>query len=169
MKNAYLLSIFATILVLLGGCKPTERGYKAAYDAALNKREAARQEIDVDLPLGAFQQVDGPQLRTFEGVEVYVMNQRITPVQDGSKLPGQYNVAIGEYKMVTNSRSQAADLKEEGMDAFAAKTVDGKYYTIAGSFTTMPEAIKFYQEYKSRKNRVYVGLPDSPVIIYSPM
>ena len=166
MKKSFLIILS---FVFLMSCKPTEKGYKAAYDAALGKREAALADIDVNLPEGALQQVDGPQLKEIDGVKVYLLNQRIRPEEKGMKLAGPYNVAIGTYKMDTNCKAQVAALKEEGFDAFAAKDIDGMYYTIAGSFPELSEAVKFYQKYQSGKDRVYIGLPKAPVIIYSPI
>lgn len=153
---------------MLTSCKPTEKGYKAAYDAALGKRESVNTDIDVNLPEGAIQDFDGAQLKEINGVKVYVLNQRIRPVEEGMRLPGSYNVAVGTYKMITNCNSQCKALETEGYNSFAVKGADDMYFTIAGSFESIDEAIKFYQEYKSVKDRVYVGLPHSPIIIYSP-
>lgn len=166
MKN--LFYIITLLLFLLPSCKPTEKGYKAAYDAALGKREAVKADLDVDLPDGAFQSVDGPQLKEVDGVKVYILNQRIKPAEEGMTLPENYNVAVGTYKMNTNSKAQAQALHEAGYEAFSAKDTEGMYYTIAGSFPSLSEAVKFYEEYKAGKDRVYVGLPNAPVIIYSP-
>lgn len=166
MKRINLLLLCA--IIALSSCKPTEKGYKSAYDAALNKREASKADIDVNLPPGAIQQVEGPQLKEVDGVYVYVMNKRIVPADFVMELPQNYNVAIGEYKMNTNCKAQAESLLSNGYHAFPAKDEEGKYYTIAGSFPTLSEAVKFYQEYQKGKNRVYVGLPSAPVIIYSP-
>lgn len=166
MKNTILCFLF--LLILLPSCKPTEKGYKAAYDAALGKREAVKSDIDIDLPDGAIQDFDGAQLREVDGVKVYVLNQRLKPVEENLKLPGSYNVAVGTYKMITNCRSQSNALNEEGYNAFPVQEPDGMFYTIAGSFDNLSEAVKFYQDYKSGKDRVYVGLPNSPIIIYSP-
>ena len=162
------LFIIALLTLVFPSCKPTEKGYKAAYDAALGKREALKTDIDVDLPEGALQSVDGPQLKEVDGVKIYLLNQRIKPTENGMKRPESYNVAIGTYKMNTNSKAQAEALKEEGYDAFSAKDAEGMYYTIAGSFPTLSEAVKFYEDYRRGKDRVYVGLPNAPVIIYSP-
>lgn len=162
-----ILSILCGFALM--GCKPTEKGYQAAYDAAKNKREAAIADLGVDLPKGAFQEVDGPQIKEVDGVKVYVLNQRIKP--DGgalTQLPGRYNVAIGKYKMITNCKSQAEDLTAKGYEAFPAKDTEGAYYTIAGSFQDLKEAVKFYDEFQKGKDRVYVGLPEAPVIINSP-
>ena len=160
--------LIALLFIFLTSCKPTEKGYKAAYDAALGKREAVRTDIDSNNAVSEVQQVDGAQLKEVDGIKVFVLNQRIKPAEEGQTLPGNYNVAVGSYKMITNCRSQSLALKEEGYEAFPAREPDGMYYTIAGSFPTLSEAVKFYENYRKSKNRVYVGLPDSPVIIYSP-
>lgn len=149
-------------------CKPTEKGYKAAYDAALGKREAVKSEITGDMLEGSLQQEDGPQLEEIDGVKVYLLNQRIKP-NDDSTLPGEYNVAIGCYRMITNCRSQAEKLQTEGYEAFPAKNNEGDFYTIAGSFSTLQEAVAFYRNYQSKKDKTYVGLPQAPVIIFSPI
>ena len=150
-------------------CKPTEKNYKAAYDAALGKREASTADMDLNLPEVAIQQFDGPQLKEVDGHKVYVLNKRIRPLEQNLSLPGSYNVAVGTYKMSTNANAQSEALREEGFDAFAAKDVEGMHYTIVGSFPTLSEAVQFSEKYKKGKNRVYVGFPDSPVIIYSPL
>ena len=56
------LLIFALLILLFTGCKPTEKGYKAAYDTALGKRESAYKELDANIPDGRLQEVDGAQL-----------------------------------------------------------------------------------------------------------
>lgn len=168
MKKISILMIAGTLL-FLGACKPTEKGYQAAYDAAQGKRQAVLDALDVNLPEGAIQDVDGAQLRDIDGVKVYVINRRIRPADKNKALPGSYNVAVGKFKMITNSESQSKDLQEDGFDAFPAKEAEGDYYTIAGSFQTLQEAVKFYEKYKDGKNRAYVGLPNAPVIIYSPL
>lgn len=167
MKVKYYIG-FGLLALLAVSCKPTEKGYKAAYDAALNKREAAAAEIDVNLPEGALQNYDGPQLKDIDGKQVYLLNTRLKPVEFVETLPGNYNIAVGTYKMITNSKAQSETLRQEGFEAFPAKTTDGMYYTIAGSFDDRKEAIEFYDNYKKKKDRVYVGLPNAPVIIYSP-
>lgn len=166
MKKYIIFPIF--ILCILSSCKPTEKGYKSAYDAAIGKRQAALEQILAGISEDTFQQFDGPQLKEINGVKIYFLNQKISPANDLTMLPGQYNVAVGAYKMITNSRAQAEVLREEGYEAFPAKDPEETYYTIAGSLPTLEEAVNLYQQYKSGDKRVYVGLPSSPVIIYSP-
>lgn len=166
-KNSILLLV-VTVLCFLPACKPTEKGYKTAYDAALGKRQAALEAQNLDVDAKALQQVDGPQLKNIEGHVVYIMNQRLTPAETVMNIPGNYNVAVGCYKMITNCRAQVEDLRVHGYDAFPVKDQEGLFYTIGGSFKEISEAVNFYEEYKKGKNNVYVGLPEAPVIIYSP-
>lgn len=169
MKN--IISIIFTItlfLLFISSCKPTEKGYKAAYDAALGKRQSATSHLGVEIPDGAFMQVDGPELKEFDGVKVYLLSEPIKPAEDGKILPASYNVAVGCYKMSTNCAAQTADLQKEGYEnAFTAVDPEGKYYTIAYSCDTLKDAVDFYKKYQSSKNRTYVGLPGAPVIIFS--
>lgn len=165
MKIIYIL-IF--LFGLFSSCKPTEKGYKSAYDVALGKRQSVLTDIDVNLPEGALQEVDGAQLKQVDGANVYILTQRISPLENNQILPENYNVAVGKYKMSTNCKAQVESLKNEGYEAFSAKDTEGNYYTIAGSFSTLFEAVKFYQAFQKNKNRIYVGLHEAPEIIYSP-
>ena len=172
-RNLIFIGIILGGLFLTVGCKPTEKGYKSAYDAALNKRQNVLADIDANITPDRLQDVDGMQLKEINGVTVYVLNQRIKPVEENpleenKELPGKYNVAVSTYKMITNCSSQAEALKKEGYDAFPAQAPDDMYFTVAGSFDSLDDAVKFSQEYQKGKNRVYVGLHNAPVIIYSP-
>lgn len=73
LKTALLLAL----IPIAAGCKPTEKNYKAAYDAALKKREAAAVDADMMIPAGALQQIGGPQKRKIGDVEVYMLVEPI--------------------------------------------------------------------------------------------
>lgn len=162
------ISLLFSIFLLFTACKPTEKGYKSAYDAAQGKRKATMDYIDANIPQSAIQEFDGAELKEIDGVSVYVMSRYLKPAEMVMEAPHKYNVAIGKYKMITNCKAQAESLLADGYHAFSAKDNEGVYYTIAGSFPTLKEAVAFYQKYRDGKDHVYVGLPNSPVIIYSP-
>ena len=169
-----IIWIASVIMLISTACKPTEKGYQAAYDAALNKRQAAISDINVTITEGdlvgeGVQSVDGPQLKEINGVKVYVLNRVIRPVKDDIKMNGPYNVAVGLFKMNTNCEALSEALKNEGFDSFAAKDPEGTYYSIAGSFKTLQEAVELTQKLQKKSDRSYVGLPSSPVIIFSPL
>lgn len=167
MKTYKFLICFLSVISLVG-CKPTEKGYKAAYDAALGKRQAATESLDLGLPEGALMQVDGPQLKEIDGVNVYLQSDRIKPCDETQSLPGNYNVAVGSYKMITNCDSQCKDLRGEGYEAFPASDSEGNYYSIIFSTDSLQEAVKCYEQYQKRTDKSFIGLPNAPVIIYSP-
>lgn len=166
--NRNFVFAMALVCMCLAGCKPTEKNYKSAYDAALEKRQAAVADLGVEIDGTRLEQVDGAQLREVDGVSVYVLNERISPADFISELPGNYNVAVGKYKMITNSKSQSEVLQKSGLHAFPAKNSEDYYYTIAASFPSLTEAVEFYKNYQKNEGNVFVGLPGAPIIIYSP-
>lgn len=167
-KNIILFLISALFIsVVFYGCKPTEKGYKAAYDAALNKRIKQEQDFDGNVAIGKIQLPDGPQLRTINGHEIYFLGENIVPLPQTLVQIYNYNVAVGCFKMPTNCVALAEDLHNEGYESFAAKSVDEKYYTIVASFPTLDEAIDFSVKYNESNKRSYVGLPEAPVIIFT--
>ena len=164
LKTALLLAL----IPIAAGCKPTEKNYKAAYDAALKKREAAAVDADMMIPAGALQQIGGPQKRKIGDVEVYMLVEPIRQIADSGVAMRRYNVAVASYKMQTNSSAQVADLVSQGYNAFEAENGDQKFYVISAAFDTPEDAAAFISQYKVKSpDASYVGLPDAPVIIES--
>ena len=81
------------ITLLFVGCKPTEKGYQAAYDAAKNKREAAAGEQM--LPAQGLQSDDGPQLRVVDGDSIYVL-RAIMRTEDSKRAPAPWLLTVEE-------------------------------------------------------------------------
>lgn len=165
MVYGLLGSLFLTVGT---SCKPTEKGYQAAYDAAKNKREAAMEAMPVDNKvIGALQLIDGPTTKFYDGKEYPYMAVNLKPVDDQYSTKGKYNVAVALFKMPTNSEALANDLKVLDYNSFVAQDGDDKYYVIAGSFENLSEAAQFYENLTKNYNRAYVGLGESPLIIFS--
>ena len=150
--------------LILTGCKPTERGYQQAYDAALQKREeAAREQM---LPASGLLSDDGPQLRVVDGDSIYVLRERM--FREGEKTPVKgWSVAVGQYKMATNARSGAAALRAQGLrEAYAARVNMERWYVIAATVSTLDSARTVQAEFKRLHPRYpYIGLPASPILI----
>lgn len=164
-KSIIRLAIALSGFLILTGCKPTEKNYKAAYDAALSKRQAEESDPDLNLPAGGYQRLDEPGKKEIDGKSYSYQFLRLKPLDENQKL-SPFNVAVAVYKMPTNCNSQVGDLVSEGYPAFGARSGDDRYFVIIGGFTTMEDAASAVDEYK-RKNKeaVYVGLSDNPVII----
>lgn len=163
------LPMIIAVVGIIGfsGCKPTEKNYKAAYDAALAKRQVEQNDPDMNLPVSGYQMMDSPQVRRVGDKDYYYQFVRLKPLVDSVKMSA-YNVAVAVYKMPTNCEAQVSDLRGAGYDSFGAKSADDRYYVLVGSYPDMESAAAEIDNYvKNNKNGVYVGLPESPVILQS--
>lgn len=153
------LFIGAAVLLLgVTACKPTEKGYQAAYDAALAKRQAAQQEQM--LPAQGMQMDDGPQIRVVGGDSVYVDRQRIKAAEGSAWELDKFNVAVSFFKMKTNAEASAAMMKDKGYKAIAAQSARERWYVVVGEFPSLQEAVDFYKEFmKKNPDYKYIGLP----------
>lgn len=167
MKGFIRYSLAAAgLLLLLPSCKPTERNYQAAYDAAINKRNKDN-TVDPDLlPAGAFKKAGEPELKELGGLNVLWMMLRVRPYEGQPEKRYTYNVAVACYKMPTNCSAQVSDLQEAGYAAYGVKTGDDRYYVMAAGFDNPQEAAAFADKYaKGHEPRTFVGLPGAPVLI----
>ncbi len=154
----------ALAALMLVSCKPTEKNYKAAYDAALKKRaEAAEQQMR---PATGLLSDDGPQLRIVDGDSIFVLRERLR-LLDGSRPGGNWAVAVGVFKIDTNAKASSADLNAAGWkSAPPAKAQAGKFYAVADTLTSLQDARKRAAEFKlAFPDYPYVGLPGAPVLI----
>lgn len=167
IRNLITYGVLLSGVVAMTGCKPTEKNYKSAYDAALAKRSAEAADPDLNLPSGGYRRVGDPEMKSVNGKDYPYLFVRLKPRSEGAAMKA-YNVAVSVYKMPTNCDAQVADLRSEGYPAFGAETGDDRFYVIIGSYPTLEEAASGVDEYTSEnKEAVYVGLP-SPVIIRTP-
>lgn len=151
--------------IVLPGCKPTEKNYKAAYDAALAKRQAEASDPDLNLPAEGYQSLDAPSSRKINGKDYLYQFLRLRPLDSNQELKA-YNVAVAVYKMPTNCNSQVNDLRDAGYKAFGARSGDDRFFVFVDGFSTIEEAAESVDAYeKKNKDAVYVGLPENPVII----
>lgn len=164
MKGLFRLLIAAVALSCVTACKPTEQGYKSAYDAALRKRQAA--DAENMIPATGLQTDDGPQLRIIAGDSVYVDRQRVrTP--EGTVAPYTWYVAVGVYKMSTNALANADALRRKGYARAAAlRATDNRWYAVADGAGSLDSVrIKAAGFHHDNPGYPYVGLPASPVLL----
>lgn len=164
MKYTKIIIAALALLPALSACKPTEKGYREAYDAARNKRELARQENM--LPATGLRSDDGPQLRIIEGDTIYV-DRQILRTADGRKPEKKWYLAVGVYKMDTNAKASVTALHEKGWkEAVSLKGQGGKWYSMAVGAGTL-DSIRTESAIFMEKNRnyPYIGFPGRPVII----
>ena len=161
------------VMCFMGGilysCKPTEKGYKQAYEAAKSKRE--QKDPDDDLLTGGHRLLseEASNWRVIAGDSLQLQHKFIKPV-DGSVWPqsGPYRLAVAMLKMTTNANSMLSDLRKGGSLKPVIAT-DGKdtYYIVAGSATyadSLGNVLTTFR--KENPGFQYIGLTGAkPVII----
>ena len=161
-----------TICVLMSalvGCKPTEKGYQQAYEAAKSKRE--QKDPDEDLLTGGHRLLteEATNWRVLDGDSLQLQHKFLRPMNDG-KWPqsGPYRLAVAMLKMTTNANSMLADLKKKStLEPVVATDGKDSYYIIAGSATYADSLGNVMATFK-RENPgfQYIGLtPQQPLII----
>lgn len=160
-----LTYLLPALLLMLCACKPTEKNYRAAYEAAQAKK-AAEREADAELGLPELTSTEGPRRQRVGLDTAYVFREPLTLHGDApAKGAPAACVAVGKYKMTANAQSDADALEKEGYDAFLLATPRGEFYTCIGSAPTLSEAVKMMREFmRKHPGRPYIGLPGEPVI-----
>lgn len=148
---------------LVSSCKPSEKNYRKAYDAAVAKRAVAAQDDELDF--GRMIRDDLPRRERIETDSAYVRRESLVLFGDAPASFELCNVAVSAFQMRTNAQAMANRLKNEGMDAFVLESSGGTLYVIAASRSNLREAVKWMREFISAHPEfTYVGLPGEPVI-----
>lgn len=156
------------MLLLAAGCKPTERNYQAAYDAAQSHRQAAVADEAALSGGRELSRFEGPSLRRDGDREYYWQGVRVRPEGEGAPegAQGRYLVAVGKYRMASNPRAQSADLRSEGWKAYMARDAEDGFWTIAGGYDGLDEAVEEAQRFAdTHREYPYIGLPGPVVLI----
>ncbi|MBD5358466.1 MAG: hypothetical protein HDR88_16015 [Bacteroides sp.] len=165
IKKILFVAIVLSGSILLPSCKPTEKNYKAAYDAALAKRQAEEHDADLNLPAAGFTRIGDPEKKEINGKQYDYLFLRLSPLNADAEIK-PYNVAVAVYKMPTNCEAQVKDLQAAGYKAFGAKATDDRYYVVVASLSSLEEAADEVDKYMSKnKEAVYVGLKGTPTIL----
>lgn len=155
-KEVIIISLLGALAFT--GCKPTEKNYRAAYEAAIGKREAEKDAIKSE---GLISE-DGPRAVYMDGDTLWFATETLR--HDTRLKP--INVAVSRFKMSTNAESGAKALQQQGFDSYAVKAYGDKWFIIGGSFDSLDSAREFMTTFK-KKNPTYpyIGLDGHPVII----
>ncbi len=156
-------------LGMLWGCKPTEKGYRTAYEAAKSKRD----KVDPDdaVLTGGHRLLDenASNWKVIGNDSLQLQHLFLSP-QPGSKWPqsGPYRLAVAMFKMTTNANSMLKDIKGKGtLTPIIASDGQGRHFIIAGSATyadSLGNVLATFR--KENPGFQYIGLtPAKPVIL----
>lgn len=166
-------SIYAAIILAglcLSGCKPTEKNYQAAYDAARLKREKkAAADADIPIPASGLQSLTGEKKVELNGTTANLKQIHLKYIGEGDAPAIQrYNVAVARYKMPTNVRAHAKRLKDYYPGAIPTEGNDGYFYVVANAFDNLDQASEFIAKFLDKHKDSVVGLDDGILIIDQP-
>lgn len=171
IKKKSMIALCLTLLIATTACKPTEQGYKAAYDAAKAKREYV--DPDQDILTGGHRLLNenASNWKVIGKDSLQIQSIRISP-KKGELWPqsGPYRLAVAMFKLDTNAHSLLEDLKEKGCNnAILAGDGKGKHFVIAGSATYPDSLGAVLNDFRLRNPEfTFIGMtPAAPVIIIS--
>lgn len=168
-----ITKFFAIILLLAfaSACKPTEKGYKSAYEAAKGKRQQT--DPDQDLLTGGHKLLNDVSTRwvVADGDSLELQHVYLKPAE-GSQWPqpGPYRLAVAMFKMSTNANSLLSDLTGKGtLKPVIASDLNGRHFVIAGSATYPDSISQVLKTFKKEHPQFrYIGLtPERPMVIVS--
>ena len=165
----FLICVVA--LLMLASCKPTEKGYRQAYEAAKNKRQQA--DPDEALLTGGHKLLNenSSNWKVIGNDSLQIQHTFLCPAE-GKPWPqsGPYRLAVAMFKMNTNANSVIKDLSEKGtLKPVVAGNGKGEHFIIAGSATYPDSLSQVLATFRKENPKFsYIGLtPPQPVIIVS--
>lgn len=160
-------AIFAAMICLvvgMVGCKPTEAGYQAAYDAARKKIEATEQDMKIPAHL---QSVDGIQLAPVDGDSIWVSYDMLKsePLEGDTTSHAHFGVGVALFRFDTNAKAMASDLSKKGYPALTATDGKEKWWVVATTASSISEGAKILKEFQKKNPKFrYVGIPSAVLL-----
>lgn len=162
------LIIPALLLLMLVGCKPTEKNYREAYDKAY---EAAQRRTATEMESVSGQRIermDGPRVEIVNGDTLYVGKEIVKAFEADTLTPsGKTAVAVARFTQPTNARRLVKDLLPKYKEAFIATDGRDSYYVVIKRVADLNEAADAIHVFKSLEpNYPFIGLGGQPLIVY---
>ncbi|MCM1152939.1 MAG: SPOR domain-containing protein [Muribaculum sp.] len=167
IKTVLLIAAASLYIIGVGGCKPTEKNYKAAYEAADAKRRADLEQrglgnMTLQNDLNISKRPVGEK-----GDSIWICHDLLTLEADeiSGLSEGRYGVAVAMFRMPANANAMSEDLRSRGMKAAVGKSGNGKWFVLSNIFTTLNDAAAGIQAFeRENPDFLYVGLP-APAIV----
>lgn len=141
---AVLLAITA-----LGGCKPSEKSYREAYETAVSGRRDAEREYLDSTALARLNRVGRPQ-RYAVGSDTLEAMAEVVSLARGIEQPGatlsRFGVVTGSFRQIFNAKEMLARLQGLGYSRAAVVQTSEKRYLVTAewedSASTALEALR---------------------------
>ena len=160
-------AFFILISILSLACKPTEKNYQKAYDKAAEAAERKNRMDTESVSGGKLDSFNAPRVQIVEGDTVWVSSVRVKPFETTIEGADKAVVAIAHYKMPTNARRHAEDIRKDYPDAFVAKDGDENYYVVIGRASGYKDAAPLIRQFKeTHPGYRYIGMNDGPIVLF---
>lgn len=159
-----LLALTALVVLNFTGCKTTEANYRAAYEAAKNKRTETGDSISTE----ALRQYDMPRPAVVNGDTLMMITKAVYVPKDGPEDAAsmqRYCVVVAKFKQLFNARSMAERLLQTGRwpDAFVVGDRDSNYYVVAAATAVPSQALGLME--KAQKEESVVLKAQFPYVL----
>jgi hypothetical protein len=154
-----MTAVAVALLLATASCKTNETNYRAAYEAALQKR--AQEEADDGLDEAAHKALVHTstaitRVATIGGVDSVVTTTRHMVVMlegDSVAQPPQYSVAVAQFRQQFNAKAMCSRLRGEGFpDAYVCKTGDPIYIVSVCGDDDETAAAKLYDDIRRKSS-----------------
>lgn len=154
------------ILICLCSCHSNESNYRQAYDIAVQSEGAGLDSI----VYSKIKEEAKPKIKVVNGDSIRTRTEILSVVGEDNLSVRQlqeFNVVVGQYKMLFNAKSHCNRLREMSYDAFLLQTMEAVYYVAIGATDTLQDAALLVKQYKKECSGQYVGL-DEPIVLIIP-
>lgn len=150
MKKLFFIGVIS--LLMLGACKPNEAQYKAAYEAAVAKRDAKGDAVEGTI-YEKYRNQARQTLIPLGSDTLAVQTEIIGYTKDGGatrETTDRYNIVVGRFKQVFNARAMRERLIKLGYEnPFILHTREPLYYVVAATCGSAQSALEELQRVKA--------------------
>lgn len=138
------------ILCAAVSCKTTEANYRAAYERAIEGKNANEADSIGFTPI---RQEVKTTMKNIDGVDLPTISRFVNITENGGGINEnikRYCVVAGQFKQVFNARSMRERLVESGYPgAFVVQSGDKYFFVVAGSAHDAQPARELYDKLKA--------------------
>jgi len=162
------ITVYAAALLLMmsmAACKPTEKGYRQAYEIARQKEREGMDTIQFE----KMQEDSKPPLVEVAGVQMRRKGEFLQIVHPADFAKSiqlkRYNPAVGKYRLQFNACSHTDRLRADGINAMTVQTPEKTYYVIIGTYDDEQGAAAAVSAYNTSHSGQYVAMQEPLLIL----
>lgn len=142
----HLLLAAIVLTTVMTGCKTTEANYRAAYEAAKEKKIEAGGIDGTIYDRIRNEAIESRLIVNGDSIPLSTVNVKVAAATTTTDSVRQYSIVVNGFKQIFNAKSMMNRLKSQGyQNAFVLETAEPLYYVVAASYATPEEAAHAYR------------------------